>query len=489
LPRAPVRPRLRHAGRREVGRSAGARASPRAASRAVGRARSRRRRRPGRARDGSGACGRGRRAPSVRRTASPRLRGYAVLAALGLLLGIALGRPELVALGAPFALFLGVAVATSRPPALRVDLALGADAAVEGHDVEVELELASEDGVERIDMALTLPEGIVAEELPPPSALHLPDGEPRRFEFRLHGRRWGAYRGGEAVVRTHDRFGIFAYEARLDAAAPLRVYPRPEWVRDLVRALETQPFAGNEVARTKGEGIEFADIRPFVFGDRVRRINWRASAKRREVYVSESHPERNTDVVLFLDAFTDVGAEAGGTLEHTIRAAATLARAYLRRRDRVGLVSFSGIVHWLTPATGERQLYRIVETLLETSVVASYVWRGIDHVPVRTLPPKALVVALTPLLDERSVRALLDLRARGFDLVIVEVSPLPYIVPGGGAVEALAHRLWTLWRDALRFRYRRLGVPVVEWREGVPLAQAVEEVIAFRRSARLASVR
>src|SRR5262249_45133468 len=141
------------------------------------------------------------------------------------------------------------------------------------------------------------------------------------------------------------------------------------------------------------------------------------------------------------------------------------------------------------PAMGERQLYRIVETLLETSVVASYVWRGIDHVPVRTLPPKALVVALTPLLDERSVSALLDPRARGFDLLIVGISALPYVPAGRGMVGELAHRLWTLWRDAMRFRYQRLGVAVVEWREGAPLAQAVEEVIAFRRSARLASVR
>jgi uncharacterized protein (DUF58 family) len=425
----------------------------------------------------------------VTRTASPRLRGYAGLAAIGLLLGIALGRPELVALGAPFALFLGVALAASRPPAIRVGLTLGSDAAVEGREVEAELELASEDGVERIDVAVTLPAGVVADGLPPPAALHLSRGDSQQFGFLLRGRRWGAYRIGEAVVRAYDRFGLFAYDARLEGSAPLRVYPRPEWVRKLLRALETQPFSGNEVARTKGEGIEFADIRPFVFGDRVRRINWRASAKRQELYVSESHPERNTDVVIFLDAFVDVGTEEGGTLEQAVRAAATLAGAYLRRRNRVGLVSFSGIVHWLTPAMGERQLYRIVETLLETSVVASYVWRGIDHVPVRTLPPKALVVALTPLLDERSVGALFDLRARGFDLVVVEVSPLPFVAAGGGAVEELGHRLWKLSRDALRFRYQRLGVAVVEWREGEPLAQAVEEVIAFRRSARLASVR
>ena len=43
------------------------------------------------------------------------------------------------------------------------------------------------------------------------------------------------------------------------------------------------------------------------------------------------------------------------------------------------------------------------------------------------MPPKALVVALTPLLDDRVVRALLDLRGRGFDLVVLEISPLPFV--------------------------------------------------------------
>jgi uncharacterized protein (DUF58 family) len=39
-------------------------------------------------------------------------------------------------------------------------------------------------------------------------------------------------------------------------------------------------FTGNQVARTKGEGIEFADLRHYEYGDALRRINWRASARR-----------------------------------------------------------------------------------------------------------------------------------------------------------------------------------------------------------------
>jgi uncharacterized protein (DUF58 family) len=252
----------------------------------------------------------------------------------------------------------------------------------------------------------------------------------------------------------------------------------------LLPPLETQVFAGNQVSRAKGEGIEFADLRPFVPGDRVRRINWRASARRGALWVNESHPERNTDVIVFLDSFTEARAEVGrGTLDMAVRAAATLAGRYLQRKDRVGLVSFGGVLAWLLPATGVVQLYRVVESLIDTEITLSYAWKDVDVIPKRTLPPKALIVAVTPLLDERAVATLLDLRARGFDLAVIEVSPVSFAEPGPSELDRLAHRIWLMKRRALRARYERVGVPVTEWRDGTPLAVPVEEVAAFRRHA------
>ena len=198
-----------------------------------------------------------------------------------------------------------------------------------------------------------------------------------------------------------------------------------------------------------------------MFGDRVRRINWRASARRGELWVNEQHPERNVDVVLFVDSFAEVRRGSASTLDLAVRAAATLAARYTKRRDRVGLVSFGGYLRWLEPGGGLVQLYRIVDALLDTEITLSHAWKEIDHVPTRTLPPQALVVALTPLLDDRSIRALLDLRARGFDLDVIELSPAAYVDPGTTEAEQLAYRLWRLQREALRSRFHAAGVPVV----------------------------
>ena len=166
-----------------------------------------------------------------------------------------------------------------------------------------------------------------------------------------------------------------------------------------------------------------------------------------------------------------------------VRAAASLADAYLDRRDRVGLVGFGGVLRWLLPGMGRVQGYRIVDALLDTEIVFSYAWKDVDVIPPRTLPPQALVLALTPLLDERAVGALLDLRARGYDLAVVDVSPVPFAPQGTAPLDELAYRLWSLQRAALRYRYERAGVAVAEWRDGKPLQVPLEEVTAYRRHA------
>jgi uncharacterized protein (DUF58 family) len=418
----------------------------------------------------------------VTRHVSPRLAAYAALAAAGLLAGLVLGRVELVALAAPFALASVAAPALARTPRLLVELALDRDRALETETVDATL-VVSAPNSELVDVLLELPPELSTPARNPQAVL-VAGGEPRTLELPLRCERWGAFLLGQPLLRVRDRLGFTTWEARLGGHAPLRVYPTVETLHALLPPLETQVFIGNQVSRTKGDGIEFADIRAWTPGDRPRRINWRATARRGELWVNEQHPERNTDVVLFLDTFTDARTGGRGTLDLTVRAATSLAHRYLKRKDRVGLVSFGGFLSWLLPASGTRQLYRIVDSLLQMDIVLSYAARDVDVLPPRSLPPKALVLALTPLLDPRTAAALLDLRARGFDLVVVEVSPVPFVDPGGGELEQLAYRMWRLSREALRARYRQAGVPVVEWADGVPLNVPLEEVAAFRRYAR-----
>src|SRR5206468_4225161 len=82
-----------------------------------------------------------------------------------------------------------------------------------------------------------------------------------RVELTLGCARWGAFRVGPALVRAHDALGFHTWEADVGVVQPLRVYPSVETMRALLEPFETQAYVGNQVARTRGDGIEFADIR------------------------------------------------------------------------------------------------------------------------------------------------------------------------------------------------------------------------------------
>jgi uncharacterized protein (DUF58 family) len=127
-----------------------------------------------------------------------------------------------------------------------------------------------------------------------------------------------------------------------------------------------------------------------------------------------------------------------------------------------------------------------VDALLESEVVFNYAWKDASLIPPRVLPPAALVLAISPLLDDRVVEVIADLRARRYDVAVVEVAPTDFAQPGPTENERLAYRLWVLRREEIRARYERLGVAVATWEDEQPLDAVLEGVRAFRRHARLA---
>ena len=415
---------------------------------------------------------------------STRARGLIALAGAGLVGALASGRPELALIAMPFFVFVGVGLAMAREPQLAAEIEVDRTRLLEGEAAVVTVRLRN-DGSSAVQVELA-PARSRNLTLDPPgtAAVHVPAAGHTDLEVRARPQRWGAHAVGPLVVRARDLLGVTASERRLGSRVDLRAFPREQRLRELVAPLRTQPFLGTHVARVRGDGIEFADIRPFRVGDRVRHINWRATARRGAPQVNERHPEHSSDVVLLIDTFEEARDRVGGTLDAAVRAAAALARAHLARRDRVALVDFGGTLHWLEPAFGTTQLYRIVDALLASDIAFSYAWRNVDSIPLRVLPPGALVLAISPLLDERSLAMVTDLRRRGFDLTVIEVSPLDHVSPGPSDADAVAYQLWRLQREALRARLRSLGIGVGVWEHEENLGPALEGVNRFRRSAR-----
>jgi uncharacterized protein (DUF58 family) len=416
-------------------------------------------------------------------SASTRLQAYTALAAIALVAALAAGRPELAALATPLILLVAVGLAGAEPLALDGALRLEPDRAVEGEQVRAIVTVLGREAAARVELHLPTTDRLHAD--PTPIVFWLRRGEQREIEYELAVGRWGVHRAGPAVVRARDRLGALALEGPLGPSREVRAYPGVGRLRRLVAPLQTRPILGSQVSRERGEGIEFADLRPLLPGDRVRHINWRATSRRRVPYVNVQHPEQSADVVLFLDTFAEAEHADEGTLDAAVHAAAALASAYLARRDRVALVSFGGVLNWLTASAGTGQLYRIVDALLASDARLSFAWKDVTHLPRGLIPAGALVLALSPLLDARGTGALLDLRARGYDLAVVEVSPVELTPADAAGPDRLPLRLWRLQRDAMRARFETLGVPVARWAyPGASLELAIEEVITFRRHAR-----
>jgi uncharacterized protein (DUF58 family) len=133
---------------------------------------------------------------------------------------------------------------------------------------------------------------------------------------------------------------------------------------------------------------------------------------------------------------------------------------------------------------GRRQVYRIIDSMLSAETGGWTSGASFRRLPRAALPPGALVVVFSPLLDQRFVETLRDMRERGFSMLVVDV--LNTEPPARRRTEdRLARRLWRMEQDAIRFSLRELGIPVVHW-DGeepldLPLAAHTRRPMAARR--------
>ena len=410
----------------------------------------------------------------------PRVVGYTALGALGVIVGLAASEPAAAAFGAAFLLPIVYGLAAPRPLLPQSRIELSHVRLLEGDTAELRLELAAEAAIDWLELEFHVPARARLLEGHERLVLGLRAGEVRTLRYRIHCPRWGLYSVGALRLLGLHRLCMVSSTAVRDPTRLVRVYPRIERLRRLLKPLATRPASGSRPAAASGEGIEFAEIREFRAGERVRRINWRASARRGQLLVTDRHPERSSEVVVFLDSLTEAATDQESTLDLAVRAVATLAGAYLRGRDRVGLLNFGGELEWVLPSAGPRQHYRIIDAVLSSESGRFFRWRDPRLIPRRVLPPQSLIVALTPLLDWRVNRALLNLRARGYDLALIEVEPLRFAEHARATYGEQAWRVWLLERELLRNQFQRAGVPVSRWDGRAPLAAAVEELASTR---------
>jgi uncharacterized protein (DUF58 family) len=406
---------------------------------------------------------------------TPLARSLLTVVAWALSLAVLTARAELLLAALPLALAAATLARRPSVPDYSLTCEVSADRVFEGETLTVTISVRAKSPVSLMMLRGPLPPDTDLASGRPRAAITLRPGQTATSRYEVRGPVRGAHDFGSVLVHVRDRWGMRAWERRHVDRRVVHVYPRVAPLRSLPRPLRTQTSIGDYVSPALGEGIEPGDIRQFAPGDQIRQVNWRASLRLGTLYVTQHRRERNADIVLMLDTLAEVGPRHETTLDLGVRAAASLATAYIARKDRVGLINYGGTIDWVKPGSGRVQYERLADTLLKASVVFTYVTKDLGFVPARVLPPHALVIAVTPLLDARFTKAALDVAARGFDLVVLVVSPVAVTraTLRASPINDLACRLWRLERRAGLEAFRRHGLAVSEWNPSEPLERAL----------------
>lgn len=193
--------------------------------------------------------------------------------------------------------------------------------------VEVELELVGE-----------------ADRLPP-ARFALSPGQPATARLPLRPRRRGTLRLVASHVRWRGPLGLLWFESTTPLRQPVRVVTNVRAVRARASRMVTNRefVTGLKVERFLGDGSDFDSLREFVVGMDRRAIDWKATARHRDVLCREYRAERDHPVMLCVDAGRLMGEPLHGMprLDHAILAALQLAYVCLRTGDRVGMFAFA----------------------------------------------------------------------------------------------------------------------------------------------------
>jgi uncharacterized protein (DUF58 family) len=403
---------------------------------------------------------------------SAHARRLMTLAVAGLVVALLSGRPEFIAVAAPALVLLAV-WRDDRPASVLLRTGLAQARTLEGDDSDLLVDLVGQDAFEAelvLEPAETVTAGppvlIPGQSVPADGKPGAPGQPPAAEEQVSHvtlpftTEHWGYRPIGHLRIILRDRYQLT--EGTIQVNLPwIDCRPHAAALQSTIVLSKLPTRLGEHASRSIGDGVEFAGVRAFVPGDRQRRVNWSATTRLGTLHLSTFAAERTQHVVVIADATSDVGPAGLTTLDLVLRGAAGAITRYASERDQVGLIMFGGRLNWIGPGQGRRHQDRLMELL----VASPAGWdraKGLTKLPRAALPPGALVLVFSPLLDPRVIEAVRDMRERGFGVVVVDV------LNSGPAhdrtrLSGLAQRVWKLEQDAIRFSMKELGVPVVHW--------------------------
>jgi uncharacterized protein (DUF58 family) len=183
---------------------------------------------------------------------------------------------------------------------------------------------------------------------------------------------------------------------------------------------------GVRMVRMPGQGREFERLREFRYGDEIRQIDWKATARQRELVSREFNVERNQNIVIMVDCGRFMRNETDGIsyLDRALNSAIMLSYIALGQGDNVSLLAFSNkIERFIRPVRGKPGIQSILRSTydIQASTNVSDYSMALEYL-TRVQRKRALIVLITFVTDE------LQLRVIGESLKLRSLPYLPLCV-------------------------------------------------------------
>jgi len=126
------------------------------------------------------------------------------------------------------------------------------------------------------------------------------------------------------------------------------------------------PFSGEYRSAFRGQGMEFEDVRPYIPGDDVRRIDWNVTARTGVTHGKEFREEREMNLMIVADVSASMrfGRRERDKKKMMAYLVGALSFAALRSGDRVGLLKFAaGVEEFIPPRKGRGHVWSLIRNI------------------------------------------------------------------------------------------------------------------------------
>ncbi len=146
------------------------------------------------------------------------------------------------------------------------------------------------------------------------------------------------------------------------------ILKKVRYIEIKTRGLTKQIFSGKYHSAFKGTGMAFSEVREYTFGDDIRSIDWKVTARYNHPYIKIFEEERELTVLLLIDvsASNSFGSKSQLKSELIAELASVLAFSAIQNNDKVGVIFFSSKVEkFIPPKKGTTHILRIIREMLD----------------------------------------------------------------------------------------------------------------------------